>query len=956
MKKIIPLLLLCFGSLISKAQCNMFMYGVVNNVICNGTNTGSYQIDTSLLAGIAPYTFTSTPAATYSASGLVSNLVAGNYTIVAADAAGCTVSTMITVSQPPSPLILNNSQLISVMPTCNNSCDGSITASATGGVTPYVYTISPLSSGSTNGQFNFLCPGTYTIVVTDAVGCSASVVEYLSPANFMFVNATLTNPTSCGICDGEIALNVIGGVPPFSYSLNSQPASNTGTFSNLCAGAYNYFVTDAFGCMEFGYTSLNTGNLSLSAISSTNPTCNGGCNGVMVFQASGGGGSYTYAISPSSGIIQTTPGLFTNVCAGAYTVTATDQNGCSAMTTMFLSQPPALSMATVSDTIVCGQGDYINAYAYGGVTPYSFNLAPVSLSNSNGQFNFPLAATTYTVTVIDAMGCTITTVVNPVVISNALLGVTATSIPYNESCYYASDGSIDLTISPSSSGLSFAWDSGDITEDIFNAHSGTYHVVISDVNGNCITHSETVSSNGINCGSASGKIIYDVNNSCIEDVGDFAVSNRHVQLGGGALAITNNQGIFYFSNIGLVTHAISQTLNTPFLANACVQPTSFTLNSSTTSLTGLNFYDSLMSYVDAGVYMLNSGIVTGFNGSYYLYAHNSSNTAVNVNVSFVLNNLLTYSGASLTPNSLNPTPSGDSLTWALTLPPLSFGTMIQIDFYTPTSVVAGMPILSRARVATTSATDVNSANNLYEYTAICTSSFDPNVKNVNPVGEGPNGNITLQDKVLDYTVHFQNTGTSAAHRVIILDTLSSRVDISTLEVMAFSHNYKIEILGTNVVKFTFDNIMLPDSNSNEPESHGFISYRIHQSPLNQLGQQIKNKASIYFDFNAPVVTNTTVNTLVAPNSITQVEKQHLSFDLYPNPAKNQCNLSLVAQESGAMQVQFINAIGQVVRTQIVNVHVGENQISLNVQGIASGLYNVRIQQGEWQGAKNLIVK
>ena len=150
--------------------------------------------------------------------------------------------------------------------------------------------------------------------------------------------------------------------------------------------------------------------------------------------------------------------------------------------------------------------------------------------------------------------------------------------------------------------------------------------------------------------------------------------------------------------------------------------------------------------------------------------------------------------------------------------------------------------------------------------------------------------------------------------------------------------------------------MLPDSNSNEPESHGFISYRIHQSPLNQLGQQIKNKASIYFDFNALVVTNTTVNTLVAPTAIAHVEKQYISFDLYPNPAKNQCNLSLVAQESGAMQVQFINAIGQVVRTQIVNVYVGENEISLNVQGVVPGLYNVRIQQGEWQGAKNLIVK
>ncbi|HPI55258.1 MAG TPA: T9SS type A sorting domain-containing protein, partial [Chitinophagaceae bacterium] len=461
---------------------------------------------------------------------------------------------------------------------------------------------------------------------------------------------------------------------------------------------------------------------------------------------------------------------------------------------------------------------------------------------------------------------------------------------------------------------------------------------------------------GSNCGTASGKIIYDVNGSCIQDPGDYAVSNRHVQLGGGALAITNNQGFYTFSNIGLNTHAISQTLNTPFVANACTQPTSFTLSASNTSVSGLDFSDSLVSFVDAGVFMLNSGIVPGFGGSYYLYAHNNSNVNVNVNLSFVLSNLLTYIGSSVSPIAVNPSSAGDSISWALTLPPLSQNTMIQIQFNTPSTLVAGMPFLSRGHIQVTNAADVYAANNLYQYTAISTSSFDPNVKNVNPPGEGPNGNITLQQKVLDYTVHFQNTGTSAAHRVIILDTLSSRVDISTLEVMAYSHNYKIEVLGTNVLKFTFDNIMLPDSNTNEPESHGYISYRIHQSSLNQLGHQIKNTASIYFDFNAPVVTNTTLNTIVAPTNIGNVQKQTLAFAIYPNPAKDQCSLSFVGREAGSMQVQMINSIGQVIRTQTVLVHTGENEISLNVQGLTPGLYNIRLQQGEFQGNKSLLIK
>lgn len=141
-------------------------------------------------------------------------------------------------------------------------------------------------------------------------------------------------------------------------------------------------------------------------------------------------------------------------------------------------------------------------------------------------------------------------------------------------------------------------------------------------------------------------------------------------------------------------------------------------------------------------------------------------------------------------------------------------------------------------------------------------SYDPNDKQVSPVGIGSHGRVPLDTEYLYYNVRFQNTGTDTAYTVEIRDVLDNALDPNSLQLLGTSHDLTHVERNTNgMVSFRFDNILLPDSNINEPESHGFVRFRIrpHIGPAN--GTVVHNTAAIYFDINDPVITNTTTTTL-----------------------------------------------------------------------------------------------
>lgn len=164
--------------------------------------------------------------------------------------------------------------------------------------------------------------------------------------------------------------------------------------------------------------------------------------------------------------------------------------------------------------------------------------------------------------------------------------------------------------------------------------------------------------------------------------------------------------------------------------------------------------------------------------------------------------------------------------------------------------------------------------------------YDPNDKLAFPKGV-LEPHYIQPNTDLEYIIRFQNTGTDIAYNTLIRDTLSNLLDITKIRLGASSHPYRIEIAKENELLVFFDQIMLPDSNSNEPASHGFIKFRIPQLTNNALGSIIENRAAIYFDFNSPVITQTSFHTIgenfleIVPNPT--APELEVKIDIYPNP-------------------------------------------------------------------------
>jgi uncharacterized repeat protein (TIGR01451 family) len=222
---------------------------------------------------------------------------------------------------------------------------------------------------------------------------------------------------------------------------------------------------------------------------------------------------------------------------------------------------------------------------------------------------------------------------------------------------------------------------------------------------------------------------------------------------------------------------------------------------------------------------------------------------------------------------------------------------------------------------------------------------------VNPIGVGPNGEIAANVTDLNYLIRFQNTGNGPAVNIVVKDTLSPNVDVTTFEMLGSSHNYNIEILPGNILKWKLNNIMLPDSNSNEPASHGYIQYRIKRTNNNTPGTQIKNTAYIYFDFNEPVVTNTAINTIETITNISSQTSTDNSWNVYPNPSTGALyivNSSTIKEES---QIQVLNSIGQIVFEETIS----SNYKNIDLSKLNSGVYFVKITSDKNTTVKRVVL-
>jgi hypothetical protein len=276
---------------------------------------------------------------------------------------------------------------------------------------------------------------------------------------------------------------------------------------------------------------------------------------------------------------------------------------------------------------------------------------------------------------------------------------------------------------------------------------------------------------------------------------------------------------------------------------------------------------------------------------------------------------------------------------------------LTLRFRTPVNTPINTPVVFSASIGPED--DANFENNFSRYTSQVVNSFDPNDKQVAPdmlMAE------QLDTSALQYVIRFQNTGNYPASFVVIRDTLSAQLDLSTLQVQGAGHPFTWRVYNERVLEFRFDPIDLPDSISNEPESHGFVAFQAKtRSGSLAPGDSIVNSAGIYFDYNLPVITPPAIFRVADLSSgIQPVGMPSLEFSLHPNPASTHMPvlLELPLETNRDAQVNVYDERGR----SIQSVHLLSGQRKCYLTNLSAGAYIVQVTSGRARCAKVLLIK
>jgi len=914
----------------------------------------------SVSGGTAPYTYQWYNTGSMALVGTLSSLglPPGDYGVTVTDAHGCVYGSMDDGNLFDS-LTQTPSFYDSVSTTPANCTNGSATATNYGGGLPpfsYVW-----SNAATTASISGLSMGPYAVTVTDAAGCTATGYGYVSQGIVISAPVTPT-PTTCTESNGAVIAFGSGGLPPYTYAWSNGATTQSQT--GLPAGAYEVTVTDANNCVGTGYGYVSASTPITVTYSSTSSLCTGPTGTATAYPT---GGTIPYSIEWYTWPTPQTTITASALSPGDYAFKITDNVGCIQTGTAHIHPVDVISVSNlVTDPVCTLSNGSITVYPTGGVLPYHYSWSTGGATSSITG----VPAGGYSMTVTDALSCSVTKTYD--LSSSSPVGIGLTVTP--SSCLFASDGSITATPYDGTPPYSYSWTGGGATSTISSLPHGYYWVNVTDANGCTAWDSTTVpydTSSYCYC-TIAGRIYWDINGNCIHDPGEPGVPNIQVLVSGRGYTYTDDSG-YYSMPVPSGTYTVTETVRAFYPLSSCqVNNIPVTTVASAGCVDSVDFANSMDTIHDMHISTwdyYNEAPIAGHTYTQLVLVSNQG-TVPEDSVYAIYNPDGQLLAPTVTPASIF---NGSSYyyTTADSFPTVNpgFSKSFFMTYNVPTDIPLGISCVFLDSVAykapiTDWLTDYTPWNNVNYFTTTTIGSYDPNFKEVYPKGYGPQGYISYNDSVLEYMVHFQNTGTYQAQNIVVIDTIDDNLDWTTLSPEYMSAPCKVILAPSGAKKvatFTFSNINLPAAASNPMGSNGVFTYTIHLKPGLAIGTQFHNTASIYFDYNAPVRTNTTLNTLQSAATLGTTQptaaQNYNTFTIYPNPAGNSFNAVITAGNASVGFMTVSDMTGKQMIAKTITLQQGTQTIATDAGLLAPGVYFVSMNiNGSMQTQKLVILK
>ncbi len=815
---------------------------------------------------------------------------------------------------------------------------------------------------------NFPGPGTSTATGQNVgniiyVGLGSNAAGFQTDWWRYIYHVGVSLPAGQTVCSGSnLILNptVSGAIAPVTYSWtstgNTLSCNNCANPSVTLTQNSTFFlaVTDANNTVAYDtvtYTVSSTGSTIQASLTNTNISCLDPTdtttalvtNGITPLTFQWGDGTTGTGVSP---------GLHTYGQAGVYIFTVIDSAGClSSVLDTILNTSVAITLRnTVSPICLYDSSGKIFVNVTGGTAPYTYLWSTGSTTDSTTH----LPAGDYAVTVTDATGCSTQFFyeLNP---ANDVWDYYVYLSGTNPNC--SNNGSLSVTPYGGTQPFSYVWNNGDSTQNIQGLAAGNYSVVVTDSSGCPRT---AIAGLVFNCASnISGYVFIDSNQNCILDSNEYVISYDYVT------ATENTTGITYYGctdwtgqyvitvpDTGTYNLQISTYGESCTSFSLCGNPSqNITIVHLGDSSVNNNFATTSNSGFDLTIHPGWTSADPGFQKEYWVMPYNQALTpfAGQATVVFTYDSNLIYQ-YSYVPTPLQ-LPTWDSiahtLTWFCSNLPEGgwdwYNYRFENFFVVPATLPLGYLLQSDFWITPTTG-DCDSSNNHLHFSETVIGSHDPNEKTVEPAGTIPEG-----DSILTYTIHFQNTGTDSTHFIVVVDTLSKSLDPTSVRNVASSSPYsKFSVTGPGILTWEFNPLRLVDSLRNPSGSKGFVTFQVKKKANVPVGTSISNTATIYFDYNSGVVTNTITDTVVVnpTTAIKLAESSNVSVRAFPNPFTDATNI-VVNGLNEKFDFELYDVTGRLVKTIPA---IQNKQFQVNRDDLSSGVYLYRISVNNKQVA------